>query len=222
VILAGACWLHDKESKRESNNPIQRSDFTNPPQIADSSKVVSQTSDERETGYLVPDNKPTPELPDKSVPLSIFENGFVAVFFGNSVALGKQFPYVVFRQHIKSDNTTEDMLVLDRKNNGIAITGKFFSKDGKIVASLVKNKFFINGKNYFRKEQTEHRLTIFNDEEKVVIDIQYLNRNSVLILGEYYLRNGLPINIRMDEQKFGSLIMSAGSMGGGSAALYVQ
>ena len=108
---------------------------------------------------------------------------------GRQVCMPSRFPYDVIRHR------EETVLRLEDDSRGLSITGKFFNKDGKIVCEIVKNELFVSRNHVFRKEQTENRLTVFDDEGQRVIDVQYLNPQAIQITGRYYLRDGVLVEM---------------------------
>jgi hypothetical protein len=151
----------------------------------------------RVPNLLTPGNKATPsfrrDLPKDAVKL----------FFGNSVSWTRRFPLPIIQLR------GETMLEIGREGLDVWVSGQFFSRDGKIVAQIVTNKFHVNANNVFRIERTPHRLVVFDNENRLTLDIEYLNPSAIRILGDFYLRYGVPISIRMDEQRVGSIFSEA-------------
>jgi len=105
-------------------------------------------------------------------------------------------------------------LVINKENDKMTITGKFFSRDGKIVAELKDNKFQVNPNNYFRIERPNyHTLIVFDQENNQTINIKYINPAVIKFLGRFYLPNRPPIIINEDSQKFGNMSMSGNCFG---------
>ncbi len=129
-------------------------------------------------GCLIPDNKPTPNTPTCQIPA----NG-IALFFGNnSVAYITEFPHIV----IQLDN--EPLLIINKLNNRITLSGKFFSRDGKIVAKLSSNTFEVSSNNKFSIERPDrHTLIVFGPEDEQTLNVEFVNPSVIKIMSEYYL-----------------------------------
>jgi hypothetical protein len=129
-------------------------------------------------GGLIPDNKPTPNTLTCQIPA----NG-IALFFGNnSVAYTTEFPHIV----IQLDD--EQLLIINKRNNRIILSGKFFSRDGKIVAELLNNSFVVSPNNSFHIERpNRHTLIVIGPEGEQTLNIEFVNPSVIKIMSEYYL-----------------------------------
>jgi hypothetical protein len=77
-----------------------------------------------------------------------------------------------------------DLLSLRRTSKGLAINARTYSDDGKIIAEIINNRFYINPNNFFRIEKPDtHSLVVYDLQDRKVIDIRYLNSHSVTVLG---------------------------------------
>jgi hypothetical protein len=93
------------------------------------------------SGVLLPGNEPTPSSSCRKVPSDV-----MMLFLGNSVVFNKGFPHAVLTVH---GQTVLSMRKLDK---GITVSAKVFSADGRIIAEIKDNEFFINPNNIFRRE----------------------------------------------------------------------
>ena len=132
------------------------------------------------TGFLIPGNG------DTQIPSNVPKSATV-FFLGDTIVSTVTFPLVIIRQQ------QENILTVGKEKEGIYFSGKFFSEEGKIICEIVKNEFHLNVKNYFRIEKTDHRLTVFDEEARVAIDIEFINERSIRLLGNFHLRNGKSI-----------------------------
>ena len=128
----------------------------------------------------------------------------VRIYFGSSATWTNEFPYTVIAQG------NEDMVMLERIGDKIAFSAKFFDQDGKIVCEIVKNQFHVNPHKMFRMEKTDHRLRVFNDEARRVIDVEYINPTAIRLLGDFYMREGRHVVIDEKGTSFSK------NVGGGS------
>jgi hypothetical protein len=106
-------------------------------------------------GWLVPADEPTPPNPCWSMPKDA-----MLILLGNSAAWGTFFPQTI----VKIRN--ERVLTMNEVDGRIALSGKFFSSDGKIVAELRDNRFYVNPNNYFRVDRPDsHSLIVFDQQD---------------------------------------------------------
>jgi len=141
------------------------------------------------SGILTPDKKPTPPSPYTG---DIPKNA-VALYLGNSVFYTDKFPHTVI------EVGKEQAIVINKKEDKITISAKLFSRDGKIVAELRENKFYINPNNYFRIERpNEHTLIVYDQESNQILNVEYLNPYVIKFLGRLYFPNHMPIIITED------------------------
>lgn len=76
-----------------------------------------------------------------------------------------------------------DLLSLSRKNQRLAITATIF--DGKILAQIVNNEFFLNPNNLFRMERPDrHTLIVYDQEGDQRLYVRFLNQRAIRILGK--------------------------------------
>lgn len=164
------------------------------------------------SGILIPDNKPTPDNPCGDIP-----SNAIALFLGNSVAYTSKFPHTVI------EVVDQDLLVIDKQEEKIMISAKFFSRDGKIVAELKENKFYINPNNYFRLERPDdHNLIVYDQEAQEVLNVKFINPSTIKLLGIFYFPNRSPIIIREDVQIFGGLRMSNCGFGENKVDIHLE
>lgn len=152
------------------------------------------------SGVLLPGNKPTPnELPC----VASLPAGEVILFYGNSASYGNGYPHTV----IQVDN--QPLLVVGMSKGGVTVSAKLFSSDNRIVSELKDNKFFINPNNYFRIERpNKHLLIIYDQQGNQALNVEYLNRFAIKILGRFNLPNSAPIILSEDGTTKGPFIFS--------------
>ncbi len=144
------------------------------------------------SGLLIPDNRPTPPNTCRTIPADS-----LALFFGNSVAYTNTFPHTVI------EVGTEPILVINKQDGKVTVSARVFSRDGRIVAELKENRFYVNPNNYFRIEKpSSHALIVYDQEAKQALTVEYLNPSAIKILGTFYLPNRPPIIINEDWQTF--------------------
>src|ERR1700751_397843 len=98
----------------------------------------------------------------------------------------------------------EDVLSVRRVSNGLAVFAKVASDDGRVVAEIVDNRFYINPNNFLRMDQPDsHSLVVYDQKGNKVLDIKYLNPRSVRILGEFRAPGAVPLFITSDQLRIG-------------------
>jgi hypothetical protein len=124
-------------------------------------------------GLLQPADEPMPNNPCRKIP-----GNALAIFLGRCAAYSSASPHAVIR--IRG----EAVLSFERVHGEIAINAKVFSRDGRIVAEIRRNEFFINPNNYFRRERPDsHSLIVFDQENRRVLDVRFINPRAVRFLG---------------------------------------
>jgi len=124
-------------------------------------------------GFLRPAAEPMPPNPCGEIPANA-----LAILLGTSAAYSSASPHAVIR--IKG----EPVLSFERAYGEIAINARVFSRDGRIVAEIRRNEFFINPNNYFRRERPDsHSLIVFDQENRRVLDVRFINPRALRFLG---------------------------------------
>lgn len=137
---------------------------------------VDQVRREGQTsGLLSPADEPTPE----NACSGFMPAASTLVLLGNSASFATRSPSTV----IEIGN--ERMLVMERIGGRIAISAKLFSSDGRIVAQLERNQFYINPNNFFRKEISSdgHSLVVFDQVGVEVLNVKFVNPTTVVFRG---------------------------------------
>jgi hypothetical protein len=124
-------------------------------------------------GLLIPSNEPMPDNPCREIPANA-----LAIFLGRCAAFSSDPFHVVLR--IQGEN----VLSFSRVNNRIAVNAKVYSRDGRIVAEIRDNEFFINPNNYFRRERRDaHSLVVLDQNGHNVLDVSFLNPRAIRFSG---------------------------------------
>lgn len=131
---------------------------------------------------LLPGSGVSPELPHYAT--DRIRNSQFFIYFGNQIACADTFPFMIISQK------GEPMLRLDRNGNELLLSAKFFNKDGKIVCEIENNRFHPNDRFLFRIDRpSENKLSVYDDEARRVLEVEYINTRTVRIDGRYYLRD---------------------------------
>jgi hypothetical protein len=163
------------------------------------SEAGSETST---SGLLTPANDPTPQNPCGNIPADA-----MLVLLGNSGSWGTRFPQTIIKIH------DTPMLTMDEIAGQVAISGKFYSADGRIVAQLDNNEFSINPNNYFRKKRPDkHSLIIWDQTGTEVLNVRFVNPNTIKVLGT--IRHPLATVLISEKEGLFSNTICTGQAGG--------
>jgi hypothetical protein len=144
-------------------------------------------------GLLVPGNEPDPPLPP-SCDKPPSPNALRVYLGGSSVGYSTSDEITVLR--VKGD----ELLGIRRISKGLAISAKTFSEDGKIIADIVDNRFYINPNNSFRMDKPDsHSIRVYDLQDRKVLDVRYINPHSVKVLGIFKVPGSQGITIGEDE-----------------------
>jgi hypothetical protein len=103
----------------------------------------------------------------------------------------------------------ESVLSIGKSGSGMTVSAKVFSRDGRIVAQIVDNGFFINPNNFFRRERPDKStLVVYDQEGRQVLVVRYLNPSAVKILGIFNFPGISPIIIEENQQAFEGVVVS--------------
>lgn len=163
------------------------------------------------SGVLSPGTK---ELPKGRVQIP---EGAMAIFLGNSMAYTTSFPHTVI------EVGGDPVLVIDKTEAGIAIFAKMFSEDGRIVAELKENQFHVNPNNYFRIERpNDHSLIVYDQRGQQALNVEFLNRFAIKLLGRFYFPPRPPIIIEEERMSYGGIRMSNNTFGENRVDIGIQ
>jgi hypothetical protein len=155
-------------------------------------------------GLLVPANEPDPSNP---CPFPIPRASF-KVFLGSSVGFTSKPPLIALTMK------GEDVLVMRRVERGMAVSAKVLSPDGRVVAQLVDNRFFINPDNFFKVERPdEHSLIVYGRDGEKALDVRFLNPTSVRVLGAFHYPGAHSVIVEPDTIHIGRGTMTSSCFG---------
>ena len=134
------------------------------------------------TGTLRPSSEPSPILP-RPLP----ENA-LAVNFGSVIA------YTTNRSAVLLQISQENVLSINRSDDGIEISARIRSADGKLIAEIEHNDFTINPNNYFKKRRPNKSvLIIFDQAGAEVLNVRFANRQYMVVTGRFARPVGPPV-----------------------------
>jgi hypothetical protein len=138
-------------------------------------------------GLLIPGDGPDPPLPSGCPPFVRTLPNTLRVYLGSNAGLSTYDDVSVLNV------AGTELLDLRRTTKGLAISAKTFSADGKIIAEIIDNRFYVNPNNFFRIEKPDsHSLVVYDLMGIRVLDIKYINTRSVRALGIFQLPGAPP------------------------------
>jgi hypothetical protein len=135
-------------------------------------------------------------------------------FFGNSEA------YTLNDKLILWNIGGDDLLVFQRTGTGLSVSAKVLDSNGRIVAQIVDNQFFVNVRDSFRIDASSSHSLLVNDRAgNRVLAVEFLSPRAIKILGTFFGPRGEQISIAEDRQQFGGVTMSGNCFGGVATAI---
>jgi hypothetical protein len=155
---------------------------------------------------LIPANDPMPALPDGRHPDGI-ERGGVVFFFGGCVAGGfiknHPIPVVVGFENPNDIKSYFPIISVSINAAGATVSGKFFDKDGKIIAEIKDNKPIINVANSFDVQRPDSSTLIVHDQYDIeVLNIRFLRPSVFTFTGTIRSPDGAEVIVKKDEVEF--------------------
>lgn len=82
----------------------------------------------------------------------------------------------------------EPILSVTRAQHGfLSLDAKVFGPDGRILATVERNKFYINRNTIFRFERPDvHTLEVIDDRDRTALNVRFLNRHTMRVEGRLY------------------------------------
>jgi hypothetical protein len=104
--------------------------------------------------------------------------GDTRVIFGSNIFIGTPNILVVNEKPIFTSAV---------KNGKLFISIIIFDRDGKVVAQIDENKWFINKNNYFRMDISNSEIKVTNQQGEVALDAIALPDGAVKVNGTFYI-----------------------------------
>ena len=161
---------------------------------------ISPAEDKLE-GLLVPSNDPNPPISKEDE--NQISKAAMRIYFGDSLGVCEGDEFALIRISGK------DVLTVRKSRHGILVDSIVSSRDGRIVAQIKDNRFFINPNNYFRRERPDrHTLVVYDQCGGAVLNVRLLNPHAIKILGTWHFQNHTPLIIRETSLQFDGLHLS--------------
>jgi hypothetical protein len=161
------------------------------------------------SGLLVPSDEPDPPLPSSCYRMGPFPPDALRVYLGGNVG------YTTSDEVSVLNVKGTDVIDLRRTSKGLAINAKTFSGDGKVIAEIVDNRFYVNPNNFFRIEkQDSHSLIVHDLQGRKVMDIRYINSHSVSVLGIFQVPGAPPLVVDEKQLTLGPIHLTGSCASG--------
>jgi hypothetical protein len=89
-------------------------------------------------------------------------------------------------------------LTLVKTKEGLRISVKIISLDNKVVAKMINNQWVLNPNNYFRVYYDESALEIIDEYEIPILQIEYVDSDTIKVGGIFRAENDLVSKIDLD------------------------
>jgi hypothetical protein len=161
------------------------------------------------SGLLVPADEPDPPLPSSCSRFGPVPPDALRVYLGGNAGISTSDEVTVL--NVKG----VDLIDLRRTPKGLAVNAKTFGEDGKVIAEIVDNRFYVNPDNFFRLDKPDnHSLAIYDVRDRKVMDITYINSHSVRVLGIFQVPDAPPLIVDENELAFGGFHSTGSCFGG--------
>ncbi len=160
-------------------------------------------------GLLIPGDEPDPALPSSCYRVHPVPPDALRVYLGGDAG------YTTADQVTVLTVRGTDLLALRRTSKGLAINAKTFSEDGKIIAEIIDNRFYINPNNFFKMVRPDsHSITVYDLRNRKVLDIRFINSHSVKVLGIFQLPGVAPVIIDEAQLSVGGINITGSRFSG--------
>lgn len=167
---------------------------------------------------LVPAEEPSPPLGDDCSEVVSRAKG--TVYLGDSVFSASHGGVVPV---LTMDG--EAIISFKRRDNGVLISAQVFGYGAStterppITAQIIDNEIFTNPNNIFRivKGAGNHSITVYDLYSDPVLDVRFLNRTSIKILGRFVSKAGSSAEVKPEGITINSAAITNGTLSRGCA-----
>ncbi len=202
-LSSSAILLHEQNQFRATLNQFERTGkaeregfehvLTREQALSERQEQLAQS----QKGVLRPAKEPTPKTgcgsPTGDDLLLILGNGATP-----NAALISRFPHTVI-----TSTRHGDVLTLSRDRAGLlTVRLEIRSKDGKVIVKMDDQGYLINRNNILALETDANSLKVLDSYDVEVLNISYMNKNTVRIRGSFFpeqvITGNCSINSRID------------------------
>jgi hypothetical protein len=134
---------------------------------------------------ITPDNLPTPknrcDIPD----------GALKVILGSNFSYANSYPHTVIAIGREKNDKPYAMLAIDKEKSSdeiIISILRIFGDDGRLITRIDDSEPFINS-NFRSKKPDPHTLMVYNDRDIEVLNLHFLNKNTLKVGGIFFRPN---------------------------------
>jgi hypothetical protein len=134
-------------------------------------------------GLLLPSHNKLPLIcPFQEASKQLEESAVLRVRAGSNEIACHKLPC-----NIIQSNTTE-FLKIDGKAGAIVIGAKVLDRDGNIIMTIEKNRFYVNRNRTYRPPIREDAssLKVFDEKGDIAFEIRYANPNTLIVRGTFH------------------------------------
>jgi hypothetical protein len=153
-----------------------------------------------ELTHLVADNRPTPKNSCGDIGATDL---LVFLGDGSAVVRPSKFPFTIIEMGRDRKGEPLPLLVIDKTDRGISIkTLRIFNADGKL-GTKIDSDAWIDNSNFHSTKINAHQLKARDDQDQVVLDLDYINKHAVRITGVFRHPRMYPLEITPKEFLYG-------------------
>src|SRR6266571_4062969 len=161
-------------------------------------------------GVLYPASDPTPATACRDIPPDA-----TVIIFGNSAAYTQERTNVLLRE-----GPTPLLWLTTAPDGAALLNGTFRSIDGRVIAEVSQGRFSVNPNATLPFSRPDRSTLVVRDEYgNVVLNVRYINKHAISLLGKYQLSRSQAFIIEREEQSLGGVRMSHGCFGNNGAAI---
>ena len=144
---------------------------------------------------ITPGNGPQPLMPNGKRA----KKAGVLVMLGTNALSASRLPFVFVTYK------NEPIIGLAHTNAGLMFYATIFNVKGDAICKIVQNRILPNDDEVFYFVKQPHRLFVYNKQDRLVLDLEHVNKWSFRLKGDFYARDGLHVVINDEELIQGGL-----------------
>src|SRR5580692_1438199 len=127
------------------------------------------------TGLLEPDTRPDDPRIKSLFMTPRLSGGGIVVQFGGNLVIVKGSKCTILRIE------KEDLLWVERKNDGLLISAKVFDPEHKIMADIQQNNVTVNPNKTFKRSILKHTLDVVSESDQDVLNVDFVNSHDLIV-----------------------------------------
>ena len=134
------------------------------------------------------------------------DDGDMAVFLGNCRTFTNANKMSVVRVR------GEDLFKVERKNHTMLISAILLDPSGGTICDIVENRYRLNQPDLFKITSARHRFTLADITGKTLLTMELIDRRTLQVTGQFFLRNGTPMVIEANTVQAGGTVVHGGTI----------